>query len=291
MAIVPARLIAACRIASRSARRVARRRPRGRIASASRRARGLAAGLIAAALVALPPVIAPARADDAPPAPAPAAPDGAVLRAELVYRTSGTFMLGGLPMTLHARTTTSWHVADGHYETHLHMDTVDFDELSNGRVGPDGELAPDRFTEKRPFHAAEAVIIDWPKATIQFGPAAPVPAPAAGAQDRLSLQFELARLRARHPESYGTGTTHAVTMIGTRSLDPWTFTVGPEETIETGMGSTRAVRIWARRPVRDVEETIEVWLGVDLRWMPVRIRMVDRNRSVIDSVLQSAQFP
>jgi hypothetical protein len=133
--------------------------------------------------------------------------------------------------------------------------------------------------------------IDWSNRTIQFGPAAPVPAPDAGAEDRLSLQFELARLRARPPESFATGSTHAVTMIGTHSLDPWTFTVAQEETIETGLGNTRAVRFWARRPVRDVEETIEIWLGVDLHWMPVRIRMVDRNGAVIDSILQSAEFP
>jgi hypothetical protein len=251
--------------------------------AAVRRAGGLLLALAALALV--------AQADADVTAAAPARVDDVVHQANLVYRTSGTFALGGLPLTLHGRTTTSWRVADERYETHLHTDTIDFDELSRGRVGPDGALLPDHFTEKRPFHAPESVGIDWSNRTIQFGPAAPVPAPDAGAQDRLSLQFELARLRARHPESFAAGTTHAVTMIGTHSLDPWTFTVAQEETIETGLGDTRAVRFRARRPVRDVEETIEIWLGVDLHWMPVRIRMVDRNGAVIDSVLQSAEFP
>ena len=50
----------------------------------------------------------------------------------------------------------------------------------------------------------------------------------------------------------------------------------------------RAVRYSARRMAGGVEETFDIWLGADVHWMPVRIRMVDRHKSVIDSVLQSS---
>jgi len=43
--------------------------------------------------------------------------------------------------------------------------------------------------------------------------------------------------------------------------------------------------------VRDTEETMDLWLAADLHQLPVRIRMLDRNQAVIDSVLQSAVFP
>jgi hypothetical protein len=228
--------------------------------------------------------------------PADAAPAGApeaeplVPAADLVYRTTATFRLAGLPMNMGARTTTRWRRDGARYEVHLHTDTIDFDQVSSGALGPDGALAPASYTEKRPFHHPDSVAIDWPQNRIRFGDAAPVPAPASGAQDRLSLQFELARLYQRHPDRFAAGSTHDVALIGTHDVDPWRFTVGAEEVIETGRGPVRAVRFSARRPVGAVEETIDIWLGADLRWLPVRIRMVDRNHAVIDSVLQSAQL-
>ena len=222
--------------------------------------------------------------------PGAGAPIDLVASASLVYRTSAEFRLAGIPMRMSARTTTSWHRVGESYETHLHMDTVDFDQLSKGVFGSDGALAPTSYTEKRPFHSPEAVAIDWQGRQIQFGSNEKVPAPPLGAQDRLSLQFELARQRLRHPERFTAGSTHDIRLIGTHDVDPWTFTVGPEEPIDTGRGPMRAVRYSARRVVGKAEETIDIWLGADLRWMPIRIRMVDRNQSIIDSVLQSSDL-
>jgi hypothetical protein len=223
----------------------------------------------------------------APRAQAPLAPSAATDSATLVYHTTAQFRLGGLPLRMSARTTTSWSLQGGRYETHLHMDTVDFDQVSQGTLGPDDHLLPSSYTEKRPFHSPEAVAIDWPAGRIRYAGGAQAPAPAPGAQDRLSLQFELGRLRLRHPERYATGSSHELRLIGTHDVDPWTFTVGAEEAVDTGRGPLRAVRYSARRRAGEAEETIDIWLGADLRWLPVRIRMVDRNQAVIDSVLQS----
>lgn len=220
----------------------------------------------------------------------PPGADGMPLHANLVYRTTARFQFLGLPMNLSGRTTTSWRLQGDHYETHLHIDTVDFDQLSQGALGPDGMLVPTRYTEKRPFHQPEAVAIDWAAGQIQFGAGPKAAAPAAGAQDRLSLQFELGRLRRLHPEQYAPGTRHDLHLIGTHDVDPWTFTVGAEEAVDTGAGAQRAVRYSARRMAGTVEETIDIWLGADLQWLPVRIRMVDRHKSVIDSVLQSSEL-
>jgi len=211
--------------------------------------------------------------------------------ADLQYQTTVTMQLMGMPVTLHARTTTGWRIAGQRYEAHLHMDTAEFDQSSRGALDPDGALVPDRYEEKRPFHSAEAVQIDWAQERVQFGSAAPTHAPAPGAQDRLSLQFELARLRQRYPERFATGSTHEVSLIGTHDVDPWKFTVAEAESIDTGRGPMRAVRFSARRQVGTVEETMDIWLGPDLRWLPIRIRIVDRKQSIIDSVLEQAQLP
>jgi uncharacterized protein DUF3108 len=219
------------------------------------------------------------------------APAGLPPSADLEYKTTATMKLMGLPVTLHARTTTRWRLDGEHYELHLHMDTAEFDQSSHGTLGPDGALVPDRYEEKRPFHSAEAVQIDWAQERVQFGEAAPVHAPAPGAQDRLSLQFELARLLQRYPERFAVGSTHEVNLVGTHDVDPWKFTVAQAESLDTGRGPMRAVRLAARRTVGSVEESMEIWFGVELRWLPIRIRIVDRHQSIIDSVLEQAVLP
>jgi len=219
------------------------------------------------------------------------APAGLPPTADLEYKTTATMKLMGLPVTLHARTTTRWRLDGEHYEMHLHMDTAEFDQSSRGTLGPDGALIPERYEEKRPFHSAEAVQIDWAHDQVQFGDAAPVHAPAPGAQDRLSLQFELARQFERYPERFAAGSTHEVNLVGTHDVDPWKFTVAQAEPIDTGRGPMPAVRLSARRTVGTVEESMEIWFGVDLRWLPIRIRIVDRHQSIIDSVLEQAVLP
>jgi len=224
-------------------------------------------------------------------ASAGASPDRFLAGADLVYATTGSLQLGGFPLTLHARTTTHWHFADGQYEASLHTDTVGFDQMSRGGLAPGGGLAPARYTEKRPFHDPESVDVDWSAARIRYAGATPVAAPATGAQDRLSVQFELGALYREHPERFRAGAVFAVQLIGPHAVDDWKYVSSGEEDVQTGRGTVRAVHLSARRPVRDTEETMDLWLAADLHQVPVRIRMVDRNHAVIDSVLQSVQFP
>jgi|SRR5450631_327935 len=210
--------------------------------------------------------------------------------ADLTYRTTAVMMLGGLPLTLHATTTTRWQRDAMRYDMHLHTDTVEFTQFSSGQIASDGALIPDRYSEKRPFHDTETVVIDWTHRHIRFGAAAPAQAPPPGAQDRLSLQFTLARLRRQFPERFPVGSVYAAHLIGPRDVDLWNFVVTGDDTIETGRGPMRTTHFAARRSVNSVEETMDLWLGADVYWMPVRIRMVDRKQSVIDSVLQKAEL-
>lgn len=210
--------------------------------------------------------------------------------ADLVYRTTATANLAGLPMTLHARTTTRWRYTDAGYEAALHTDTIGFDQFSQGVRTASGELAPLRYSEKRPFHDPDQVDIDWANARVRFGLAAPVAAPPAGAQDRLSLQFEMAALYQRAPERFAAGKVFEVELIGTHAVDPWKFLSSGQESVETGRGPEAAIHLAARRTVGATTETMDLWLGLQTHGLPVRIRMVDRNQAVIDSVLQSADF-
>ncbi len=214
--------------------------------------------------------------------------------ADLVYSTVATLRVAGVPITLHARTVTNWRIDSGHYEATLHtssLEAIEFDQLSRGSLRPGGELAPELYREKRPFHDPESVNIDWDHQRIRFGAREPVRAPEAGAQDRLSLQFALARMYLCQPERFDRGKTIALALIGPRDVDPWQLGSSGEETTLASGVATRATHLSARRKVGSVEEAMDIWLGADAQHFPVRIRMVDRNGSVIDSVLQQLIFP
>lgn len=207
----------------------------------------------------------------------------------LSYQTTANMRLAGLPVTLHATTTTTWLRQGAHYQTHLHMDsTVSFDQDSVGQILANGTLAPTHYEEKRPFHKPDQVDINWDQHHIQFGMDPPALTPEAGSQDRLSLQFELAQLRQTQPERFKIGSTYEVHLIGTHDIDPWQFLVSSDE-VQTGQGLIHAMRFSAKRLVGKVEETMDVWLGDNSPYLPVRIRFVDRNASVVDSVLQGVE--
>lgn len=249
------------------------------------------AALLCACLTLAAAASTPAAASDLDGHLGPAAPLVLPASADLGYRTTATLKLMGLPITLHGRTTIRWRLADGHYETRLHIDTGGFDQYSRGQLPADGALVPERYEEKRPFHEPDFVDIDWAHGHIQYGASAPGQSLAAGAQDRLSLYFELARQLQRSPEQFASGSVHTVSLIGTHDVDVWRIVSEDEKSVDTGKGAMRAVRFSARRSVGSVEETMDVWLGADLHWLPIRIHIVDRKGSIIDSVLEDAVLP
>ena len=210
--------------------------------------------------------------------------------ARLEYATTATMQWMGLPLTLRGHTVMTWKFDGTHYDAQLRIDRVGFTQHSEGRLQADGALAPERYTEKRPFHHPDAVMLDWARGQVRFGGATTHPAPKPGAQDRLSVQFEFARRMERNAQAFHPGDRDPIRLIGTHDVDDWKFTVGPAETVGTGLGPMPTIHLSARRPAGRVEETMDIWLGAKTRWLPVRIRIVDRNGSVIDSVLQTASI-
>ncbi len=210
--------------------------------------------------------------------------------AQLEYATTATMQWMGLPLTLRGRTDMTWKFDGTHYDAQLRINRVGFAQHSEGRLQADGALAPDRYSEKRPFHHPDTVMLDWVRGQVRFGNATTHSAPKPGAQDRLSVQFEFARRMERNAQAFRPGDQDPIRLIGTHDVDDWKFTVGPAETVGTGLGPMPTIHLSARRPAGRVEETMDIWLGAKTRWLPVRIRIVDRNGSVIDSVLQTASI-
>jgi hypothetical protein len=208
--------------------------------------------------------------------------------ARLVYESNGTVRLGGFGLHVHGRTTTRWQYADGHYQSDLSIDVVNFIQTSAGQFDPEVGLAPQRYTETRRKKKMFAADFDWSRRQVKFSDA-PGDQPAdPGAQDRLSIQFQLAVLRQVYPERFVRGGVVPVMMAGTRDLSHWTFTVAGDDTVDTGLGRLPALRIVSNRSSETGDESLEVWLCERLDWFPARIRMVDRNRNLFDFVLDEA---
>jgi hypothetical protein len=238
----------------------------------------------------IPPPSAPAAPSAAQPAPPPRAPVQVVLpkSARFVYESYGTVRVGGFMLGVRGRTTTRWRFKDGHYQSDLSIDVVNFAESSQGHFDPDVGLEPERYSETRPHRPVSTTQFDWANRTVSFteenrqGEAEP------GTQDRLSVQFQLSVLRQVYPERFVRGGVMPITLAGTRDVSHWTFTVTGEDMVDSGLGHLPALRVLSNRTTASGDESLEVWISEKLHWFPVRIRIVDKNRNVIDSVLDEA---
>jgi Protein of unknown function (DUF3108) len=234
-----------------------------------------------------PPPVAPVAAQ---PAPSPRAPVQVVLpkSARFVYDSYGTVRVGGFMLGVRGRTTTRWRFKDGHYQSDLSIDVVNFAESSQGHFDPDFGLEPERYSETRPHRPASTTRFDWANRTVSFTEDSRQGEAEPGTQDRLSVQFQLSVLRQVYPERFVRGGVMPITLAGTHDVSHWTFTVTGEDMVDSGLGHLPALRVLSNRTTASGDESLEVWISEKLNWFPVRIRIVDKNRNVIDSVLDEA---
>ena len=207
--------------------------------------------------------------------------------AHMVYDTTGTARFAGISLTLHGITTTDWHFDGGHFESSLRNDTAEFGQTSAGRFLVDAGLEPERYTEKRRHRTIVATTFDWGGRQISFSDSPAVLPSEPGIQDRLSVQFQLAVLRQADPARFIPGVQFWITVAGTHDLSQWLITVRGDETLDTPRGIVHTTRIQSSRPQADSSEAMDMWLDADLHWFPTRVRLVDSNGDVIDSILHS----
>ena len=210
--------------------------------------------------------------------------------AHLVYDTTGNVRLGGfsVPILLHGTTRTDWHFDAGRFDAQLENALAEFSQTTSGRVRPEAGLAFERYTEKRHHRAEIAARIDWGARQIRFTQAPDVLSPPDGIQDRLSVQFQMAVLRQAFPDRFAPGAKFSVPVAGTHDFTDWQVSVCCEESVATAQGTLPALRIHSSRADGATREALDMWLSAKIGWFPVRVRLIDRDGNVIDSVLQSA---
>jgi hypothetical protein len=158
---------------------------------------------------------------------------------------------------------------------------------STGKLGAEG-LAPTRFSDK--FRSERAAHFDRAQQRITFSANTPQATLQSGAQDQLSIFAQLAAMVGGDPLGFPIGTTLAIQTAGPRDADQWVFTVEREEMLNLPGGQVPALKL-IRKPGKDYDQTVELWLAPELAYLPARIRITNANGDYIDQQWRSSSPP
>lgn len=158
---------------------------------------------------------------------------------------------------------------------------VQVTQSSTGEIGEEG-LRPREFRTGKNGLAGDAASFDWPLMTLMLSAGNPHNvALKPGAQDMLSMFYQLS---AKYP--LGPRDVNEVMVATGRKFERYVFAVLGEEKLPTPQGELRTLHLRAAVGV----EAIDVWSGVDLRGLPVKIRYTDRDGESFDQIAEAIEY-
>ncbi len=160
-------------------------------------------------------------------------------------------------------------------------------QRSTGRITAQG-LAPSRFSDKG--RGEQATHFERDSGTLVFSSNAPQLPLVAGAQDRVSVFMQLASMLAADPGRFPPGSGISIVTAGARDAEPWVFTVEGDETLELPGGPTLTRKL-VRLPRRLYDIRVELWLGIGVDYVPLRIRLTQANGDYVDQQWSSTDRP
>lgn len=236
-----------------------------------------------------PPAAAPAAAPTAAPAP-PASDRRLALAipgsARLNYQVTGR----ARSFDYSASAQLDWQHDGQRYQARLVISSFPLPSRSQssvGEIGPDG-LSPRRFSDRSRGEVAVHFQPELSRITFSANGTPAIWQP--GAQDRLSLSLQLAAMIAGDAAHFTPGTKVTVLTAGTRSAEPWEFTVMGTESLSLPIGTQNALRL-RREPRHQYDQTVEIWFAPALGHLPARILLSQGNGDLVDQRLASMERP
>ncbi len=157
--------------------------------------------------------------------------------------------------------------------------TFEMSQQSSGTVSALG-LHPDQFSENRITAKGKQALtaqFDWENRKLEFSNGNNSALPEQ-AQDILSFLYQLSQL----PLDQATLTMH---VSNGKKLESYQLAIGEEQQIQTRLGKIRAL------PLRKIhapdEEGLEIWLGLEYRLLPVKVRQIERNGAIAGEMVIS----
>ncbi len=142
------------------------------------------------------------------------------------------------------------------------------DQQSSGILTTQG-LRPGKFSETKNTSRGKETIeakFAWEEKVLSFSGGNSMPLPEQ-TQDIVSFLYQLSQL----PLSKDTIPMY---ISNGKKLERYELAVGEEEMIQTRLGRLRALPL--RKIHAQGEEGLDIWLGLEYRLLPVKIRMLDR---------------
>lgn len=139
-------------------------------------------------------------------------------------------------------------------------------------------LRPERFTETRPDSPREGLEFDWVRHEVAFerGDKRKTQALTDGTVDWLTMIFQLA-----HQPPAVDGEAMTLRVFTQRKLYTFHLKVLGVEQIDIPLGKLRALHL--RHVDPDDGQAVDVWLGVDQHYLPVKLRYpAAKNRLVVE---------
>ena len=157
--------------------------------------------------------------------------------------------------------------------------SFELNQLSSGTLTEQG-LRPNLFSETRNSSTgreATSAQFNWAEQMLTFSSDHATPLPDQ-TQDILSFMFQLSQLPLEE-------VTLPIYISNGKKLGSYELLVGVEEEVETSLGKLRALPINKMNNPED--EGLTIWLGLEYRLLPVKIRQIDRNGEVTAELLIS----
>lgn len=210
--------------------------------------------------------------------------DGSTLAQQMVLRFKVEAMVKG--MQYHAQAELEWHTDGQTYHARQSISAFllgSLEQTSTGLITRQG-LQPLEFADRR-LAKQRRVQLDWAAQQALFTPERTPALIGPGTQDRLSVFLQLAAMLQAMPALRTPGTRIDIPTLGARRMQTWSFGVQEEVPLELHSGTITALRL-QRLPQPGDEETTQLWLHPELSYVPVRIRMEERNGDVMDLMLK-----
>ncbi len=204
----------------------------------------------------------------------------------LAYKMTGS----AKGLTYYANAELVWNNAGSSYDASMTVSALFLGSrsmTSSGRLGAEG-LAPTRFSDKSRTEVAAHFEPD--KGQISFSANTPSVPWVKGAQDRMSVFFQLGGMLAGNPAGFPAGASIVLYTVGPRDADTWTFVVQAEEKLDLPYGEVSTLKL-ARQPRREFDQTIELWYAPALGYLPVRSKITQHNGDFVDQQLSALTPP
>lgn len=153
-------------------------------------------------------------------------------------------------------------------------------QTSRGRIDAQG-LQPQRFAEEKKLSGGGQSLsaeFDWEAHKLHFSHGGETALPEQ-AQDIVSFLYQLSQMPVANREIM------SVRISNGKKLEYYELEIGAEEEIATPRGKLRAL------PLRKIhvrgEEGLEIWLGLEYRLLPIKVRQIDRAGQVAGEMVIS----